>query len=431
MTDDANHDPTSGDLSDDSGAAFASQLEHLSSGAAPGPDWPDLVRRAGHRHRRSGRVRVTAAALVATACAAGGFALGHRDAVVEVASGDTGRVETPAAPTSSVVQSPTDAGSRIIPRLFARTTAQGLELRVSATLSSDSLTSPDIERSLLLPDGCRPPIGRLAIGVFMPADFASTSVAVSATTSPIGQLITTLSDIGTPVMLVAVLGAGEGTARATFPGGTTDSVKAEHGIALLAAPVTDAESRRQRDVKVEVTHAGTTTQVPLRHSEDRSYLETDAGKDRSGWLTNPTPTSCDERLPPAGDQPTDPAAAREAVAASFRTILANDTPDEQRLALVDDTRGLDDALAQIRTIIGDSPTSAPAGIDWQLEEMIFTDPTTAWVKYDLALHTAAGDSYSRSDLYGAARLVDGTWKVARWTVCADLALVNVTCTPYR
>lgn len=427
MTDDDNHDPTNGDLSDDDRAALAARLEHLSSGAAPGPDWPDLVRRAGHRHRRSGRVRVAVAALVATVCATGGFALGHRDAVVEVASGDTGRVETPPAPTSSLTQS----GSRVIPRLFARTTAQGLELRVSASLSSDSLTSPDVEQSLLLPDGCRAPIGWLALGAFMPADFASTTFSITATTSPIGQLITTLSDIGTPVMLVAVIGAGDGTARATFPDGTTDSVKTEHGIAVLAAQVTDAESRRQRDVKVEVTHAGTTTQVPLQHSEDSSYLKTEAGKDRSGWLTNPTPTSCDERLPPAGEQPTDPAAAREAVAASFRTILANDTPDEQRLALVDDTSGLEDALAQIRKIIGDSPTSAPAGIDWQLKELVFTSSTTAWVKYDLTLHTAAGASYSRSDLYGAARLVDGMWKVARWTVCADLTLVNVTCKPFR
>ncbi len=64
-------------------------------------------------------------------------------------------------------------------------------------------------------------------------------------------------------------------------------------------------------------------------------------------------------------------------------------------------------------------TSVSAKVD----RIVFTSPTTAAVVYDLVLD----GSQTFATRVGHARFVGGRWKVTRATVCADLALANVTC----
>ena len=64
-------------------------------------------------------------------------------------------------------------------------------------------------------------------------------------------------------------------------------------------------------------------------------------------------------------------------------------------------------------------TSVSAKVD----RIVFTSPTSASVAYDLLVD----GSQTFATRVGHARFVGGRWKVTRATVCADLALANVTC----
>jgi hypothetical protein len=58
-------------------------------------------------------------------------------------------------------------------------------------------------------------------------------------------------------------------------------------------------------------------------------------------------------------------------------------------------------------------------------DVVFTSPTEAAVRYDINVA-----NYSNfTDRIGRALLIDGRWKVARVTVCADISLAGANCPP--
>ncbi len=133
--------------------------------------------------------------------------------------------------------------------------------------------------------------------------------------------------------------------------------------------------------------------------------------------------SCTEDLlPPAGTAPADATLARAHVADAFATAYDFFAPPAQRKASVDDPAGLEAVVATAQT----GPyASALDDVRVDITEVVFTSATEAAVLYDLA-----GDhvTYATGRI-GHARLVDGRWKVTRATVCADLALAQMTCPP--
>ncbi len=56
-------------------------------------------------------------------------------------------------------------------------------------------------------------------------------------------------------------------------------------------------------------------------------------------------------------------------------------------------------------------------------DVVFTSPTEAAVRYDINV----ANYTNFTDRIGRALLIDGRWKVARVTVCADIALAGGPC----
>lgn len=118
-------------------------------------------------------------------------------------------------------------------------------------------------------------------------------------------------------------------------------------------------------------------------------------------------------LPPPGEQPLDPAAARAAIDAAMATLYgAGDDVDV--LALVDDPFAMRETFDRLEPNV--------VGIEWSdvdvvVEELVFLSPVEAAFEY--TIETNGGD-ITRDEQFGRARLVDGTWRIGRGTICHDL-----------
>lgn len=127
-------------------------------------------------------------------------------------------------------------------------------------------------------------------------------------------------------------------------------------------------------------------------------------------------------LPPPGEQPEDPAAAEQAVRATWDAMYgdpASMTP-EQQASLVDDARGLDEGLAHIRERYS---ADEIAGTTIEIDEVVFASPEQAFVEYTVD----AGPLGSFPGRFGELVLIDGQWKLTRHTVCSLLGLAAYQC----
>lgn len=125
-------------------------------------------------------------------------------------------------------------------------------------------------------------------------------------------------------------------------------------------------------------------------------------------------------LPAPGRGPADPVTARARIAKAFDAAYDFTAVPSRRRGAIDDPSGLDRVVAEVSA----GPYGSIArSVGVRIDEVVFTAPDQATVLYDLtnvpgALGTAR---------IGHARSVDGRWKVTRATVCADLALAQVSC----
>jgi hypothetical protein len=116
-----------------------------------------------------------------------------------------------------------------------------------------------------------------------------------------------------------------------------------------------------------------------------------------------------EYLPPPGLQPSEPAAARRAVSVAYWTAYDSRSSVKAKADSIDDVSGI--------------PTGLPGGVRSQVHDIVFTSPTSATIVYDIYLDGTP----MASDRLGTARLVDGSWRVSRTTICADVELAYVHC----
>lgn len=138
---------------------------------------------------------------------------------------------------------------------------------------------------------------------------------------------------------------------------------------------------------------------------------------------------CGSRLPPPGEQPADPEAARREVTEAFWTVYDHERPTTERLAAIADPRDIE--------ALGSMAASGPPGALMAtskagVTEIVFDRPDHAWVEYDVV--STSGSSPGNPQWLtiggigpGEAELVDGVWKVARQTVCNDLARASISC----
>ncbi len=128
-----------------------------------------------------------------------------------------------------------------------------------------------------------------------------------------------------------------------------------------------------------------------------------------------SPPRCAPPLP-RGDPPDDPVAAEEAVRAAVAG--AYDPPhDSTTLEHISDPRGVAETRVVARA--GDlGHLSSPRAY---VEAVSFDTPNHAWFLYQLS----TGINYRK----GEAMLIDGRWKVARDTICKDIAITGADCPP--
>lgn len=160
-------------------------------------------------------------------------------------------------------------------------------------------------------------------------------------------------------------------------------------------------------------------------------LQTEAGEQTLAWDElpqdgdlewqkdcSPPPPS----LPPAGDQPDDPAAAEAEIRSNYELLYDREIAFEDKgEQLLDDTAGILEAIEQMQD--GGFADVAETAVH-TMTELVFVSPTEAWFTYDL--ETEFGGFANR---FGIAYLIDGEWRFARAVMCQDLALTGVPCNP--
>jgi len=161
--------------------------------------------------------------------------------------------------------------------------------------------------------------------------------------------------------------------------------------------------------------AGTISTPPF--DIDLTYRTTSGRSVRKQIAVSSTlPATCLPPLP-TGPPPTDPVAAEAAVRAAAN-LAYDPNAGASRLDAIDDPRGVAEANAEV---LAGPYADAAATTTATIREISFDRPDHAWFRYGL--------SVGFGDRTGEAVLIDGRWKVTRATVCADIALANVTCPP--
>ena len=193
----------------------------------------------------------------------------------------------------------------------------------------------------------------------------------------------------------------------TFAGGTTAVVTPVNGVVVAASRITNAQAQAGPVGRVLITAGGTTSSIPLDASVGPAYNPACT----PAPIDAPPPTT---GLPPAGAQPSDPAAAKAGVTTAVGAIFgpATDLP-----RYLDGNKA---AVAAAQQQAGRNNPGATAGDD--IQQIVFTSPTSASVQYQIIYD-------GRPDLTEIAQvvLVGPTWKVTQASACAVYRLGGGQC----
>lgn len=371
----------------------------------------------------------TTAVVLALATGACGYALGNRgggtltvrsDAASTAAGSGAGRDEPAIAPVGPQtidgvsssgfgVNSGSYGGSNGT-KLISRRTAAGLEIRSSVS----NYPTMEISNAAGLPPECNP-TGNLMYAIVTDDDLAQNIVGTTAATRPIVTLSATAGMAGDQTLAVIVTGVSAVTVSATFPNGTVDSMGPVNQTVILASTASTADLNKWAATKITFTTADGSTQdvtpdvvmVPIP-GDDAVQPHID----------------CTPRLPAAGEQPADPAAAKAAVVDSFTKLYDPTVPDSEKIGLVDDPAGVQAAWDAART---GSYADAAKTSEFKLVDLVFTAQDEASVKYDIILPAGSTPVGSLTGQIGTAKLIGGTWKVSHDTICGVLSMAGGGC----
>lgn len=430
--------------------AGAEASEAAASSARGGDPDPVALRRRAAEHRRRRALVGSAAAALVLGVAVAGWAVGRE-------GGDDGE-RVIGGPSSTVAEAPDDGivlGDGDIPSvnhavanrplppgaaphlgdpsttaaglLFTRTLDDGSELEVRANAYDPSVL--DLPPFWTPPGGCFP-VGELYVG----ARF----------TDSVGQLAASryvdLAD-GTVRGVLDVIGVAEEAPRwlavATvplsvarvvirFPDGGTDEMAPVDGVVVLSAPVADGVPVTQAsdggpdvgDTEVDLLDAD--GEVVGSWADAWPFMSMLGGEPQNGQTCVPPNV-----LPAAGPhQPEDRVGAEAAIRHSWATMYGHpaDRTLEEMAAVVDDPRDLSEGLTSIQERYDAEQISRTTV---EIDEVVFASPERAYVTYTVD----AGGMGSFPGRFGELRLIDGTWKLTRQTVCSLLGLGGYRCPP--
>lgn len=192
---------------------------------------------------------------------------------------------------------------------------------------------------------------------------------------------------------------------AAFDGGTTDQVAPVSGIAVVASRLRSASG----GVTGTVTTggAGESSSVPLRPTPGPMQVGS----------CSPIPPVTVPTLPPAGAQPADPSAAKAGVTKAVGALFGG-VPTAEEFQYV---QGSDPTVETAqKTASGNNPN---ARVGDTVEQIVFTSPTAATVRYQILLNGNPVISNQISQVV----LDAGTWKMTRASACAIYALGGGHC----
>jgi hypothetical protein len=421
--------------------------QRASTSAGDVGDWQDLTVRLRKRDQRTQRLLATGLVLAVLAGPLAGFGVAQaierdttRNRITAAGPGDgNGDIATSEGLTWSEVglrSSLAAIGGGTLEPLFRRTTDDGITVRAFRMAQDSSCTD----------DGwCAPPecIPNASISGQLNTDEA-VGLAFGSTYPDDKTLLVTGAGgfgdrgEGSPSRwVIAQTSDDVATVRFEYAG-ATDEMEPEQGVAILAVP---GEAGDTPGTVVALDGSGAELE---RTDVDAPPIESLA--DGTGSLaavdlrgrvtvsppggpvlwTPATGEECAPRppaLPEPGEQPADPAAAKQQIEAAFATAYdggPGDTPEKR--AVVEDSGSLVGVMDQIRNGSFAEQVKNASG---QVTEVVFVSPTEAAVRYDITVE----NSSSFTGRIGRAKLIDGVWKVARETVCEDIALASGTCPP--
>ncbi len=464
-------------------------LQRRADSVHPQPDLDDVSERTASRDRRTRRFLTAGLVVALIAGPLAGFAIGSAgdDGGGDVATGGatSGQEIARSGGDAAAMSAAPFGGAGPLAKLFVRTSPDGVEIRAyRSTPTVVALTQP-----VLCPAGASCPEVAPECTVPTPESMVlgelSTDTAVTVATS-VGSQVSGIDvsaagwgtfgiEEGGPARwVIASVGDGVENARATFPGGATDEMEPIDGVVVLASRVDDpmAEGAALELLgadgsvvqRVDLTPGGggmatatssgsgsgssgsAESHVTLRSgsSSSASRSSTDANASSSvsssdstgpgvasSCIATPTPLpnpvlvpAPDQPLPAPGEQPADAAAARTAIEKAFSVAYDGGISDSAaKIAAVEDGEAVLPVLeAGSNGAFAEQVKSASA----KVLEVVFTSPTEAAVRYDIVTSTSRFNG-----LIGGAVSVNGSWKVARSTMCKDISLAGVSCPPAK
>lgn len=198
----------------------------------------------------------------------------------------------------------------------------------------------------------------------------------------------------------------------SFDGGGTDVVRPVGGVAVVASRL-KTEPAGGLTGTVLASGSGGTTTLPLLLRETPEPMMT-----APGCLPVPPATvpNTVPSLPPAGTQPSDPAAARAAVTKAIGIVFGG-------VAVPDPFEYVQGATASLKaaqkTAADNNPTAHTTTV---VQQIVFTSPTTGAVRYQLL-----DNGSPVLDPISQVVLDAGTWKVTAASACAAYALGGGHC----
>lgn len=408
--------------------AVATHLGELGSSIDATPRWNDLADRVESSRTRRRTQLVAGSVVLAAVAGAAGFGIGHTsgggsltlaserkaERTSERAGARERAPETTIAPMAGAM-SPY-GGSPATEVIVKRANAAGV--RIIAASTSGTFMADPMEQSgvaLVIPAQCQG-TGLVTLGLSSDDAVAIGGVSRFGGTEPLVS-VDMADGVGGRFVVVTVDHA-DGTVAVEFPDGSGDSMEATNGFAVFAVDVplsASAELAAFRDVKVTV--AG--TPVPVRQTNLYALNGTDAGLSEGNIVPD-----CSPNLPQPGEQPADPAGAEAEIRATMQSVYSSSDP-AVRTAGVDDPAGIAEALERVK---GGAFAGAIDRTTATISELVFTDPTTAAFEYSLTVAVEVGaDPTLLAGRFGKAVLQDGSWRITRATVCADMAMGGGYC----
>lgn len=443
---------------------------------SPG-DWQDLTVRMARRNQRSKRVLATALVAALLVGPLAGFAVARAventepgGRVTAAGPGDAGASPN-VSTTDRAMLSANAAGVYVYPgagqnleKLFRRTTADGIAIRAFISKLGTSNCQGDgwCPPADCFPDGAV--TGEMsteaAVGFASGSHYAGEAPDLRLT----GGGAFGASGEGSPARwTVAQAGAQVKKVRVSYEGGGRDEMAPVNGVVLLAAPADATKSGGTVEAldgngnvleHADASQAvGVVLGVNTFSSDSSTSIKITAGAvvgqstpattiapsaTGAGTVVPPAPSSGSSSsdgqlpsrctppppsLPAPGEQPADAAAARTEIEHAFATAYNGGLgSDDAKRAVVQDSDALKPVMDEIRNgTFAQQVKDATA----QVTDVVFTSPTEAAVRYNINVA-----NYSNfNDRIGRALLIDGHWKVARVTVCADISLAGASCPP--